>query len=179
MNLNARHCFSTRLDGILDPTEENRKELAECTERIKQAEVHLSTVEDEHAELQEIIKALKKRNPVLEDKVVDMETRARLNNLRLVNLPEGAQTPDPCSFLEGWLLEVLNLANLWCLIVMERAHRVRLRRDNETPRRTLIMRFLNYKEKMEVLKAAKAEKETLYKNQQVHFYDDLATEVCK
>lgn len=61
---------------------------------------------DEHIELQETVKALKKRNEVLEDKVADMETKSRLNNLRLVNLPKGAEGLDPCSFLEGWIPEV-------------------------------------------------------------------------
>lgn len=119
--------------------------------------------EDEHAELQETDKALKKRNKVLEDKVVDMEMRWRLNNLRLVNLPEGAERPDPC-----WLPELLNLVPLRRPIVMERAHRVGLRRYNERPR-TLIVRFLNYKQKIEVIKVAEAKRDTLYKKQQVRF----------
>lgn len=40
------------------------------------------------------------------------------------------------------------------------------------------MRFLNHKQKIEVIKAAKAKKEVLYKNQMLCFYD-LATEVHK
>ncbi len=38
---------------------------------------------------------------------MDLETRSRLNNLRLVRLPEGAEGQDPCSFLEKWIPEVL------------------------------------------------------------------------
>lgn len=41
------------------------------------------------------------------------------------------------------------------------------------------MRFLNYKQKIEVIKVAKAKKEILYKNQKVHFYNNIATEVHK
>ena len=48
----------------------------------------------------------------------DEHAEPRLNNLRLVNLPEGAEGPDSCSFLEGWLPDVLNLAPLGCPIVM-------------------------------------------------------------
>ncbi|KAK1904150.1 RAS guanyl-releasing protein 4 [Dissostichus eleginoides] len=90
-----------------------------------------------------------------------METRSRLNNLRVVNLPEGAEDPDTCSFLEGWIPEALDLGPLRCPIVMERAHRVGPRRDSDTPPRTLIMRFLNYKDKVTVIKAAKAKKDIL------------------
>ena len=54
--------FSNRLEEILTAVEETRKDLTDCTERITQAEVRLSTVEDEHAELQETVKTLKKKN---------------------------------------------------------------------------------------------------------------------
>lgn len=106
-----------------------------------------------------------------------METRSRLSNIRLVNLPEGAEVPDPCSFLEGWLPEALDLAPLRCPILLERAHRVGPRRDAGDPPRTLIMKFQSYKQKMLVMKAAKEKKDVLYKNKRVRLYNDLATEV--
>lgn len=51
--------FSARLDGILLAIEETKRELADCTERIAQAEVGVSTVEDEHVELRETVQLLK------------------------------------------------------------------------------------------------------------------------
>lgn len=117
---NLRSEFLTRLDGILTAVEETKKELVDCTERL--------TVEDEQAKLKEMVQMLERRNKTLEEKVIDMETRSRL-----VNLPEGAEVPDPCSFLEGWLPEVLDLAPLRRPLVLERAHRVRPRRDTEEP----------------------------------------------
>ena len=172
-----RSDFSTRLDGILTAVEETKKELVDCSERVTEAEIRLSTVEDEQAKLKETVRTLEKWNKTLEDKVVDMETRSRLKNLRLVNLPEGAEVPDPCSFLENWLPEVLDLAPLRSPIVLERAHRVGPRRDTEETPRTLIMTFQNYKQKVIVMKAARSKKDVLYKNKHVRFYNDLATEV--
>lgn len=52
-------------------------------------------------------------------------------------------------------------------------------RAEERPPRTLIMKFLNYKQKTAVIKAAIAKNDVLYKNQQMRFYSDLATEVHK
>lgn len=66
--------FSTRLDGILTAVEETKKELVDCTEKIKEAETRLSTVEDEQTKLKETVQTLEKRNKSLEDKVIDMET---------------------------------------------------------------------------------------------------------
>lgn len=39
--------FQTTLDVILTAIEETRKDLADCTEKMTEVEVHLSTVEDE------------------------------------------------------------------------------------------------------------------------------------
>lgn len=46
-------------------------------------------------------------------------------------------------------------------------------RNNKAPPRTLKMKFLNYKDKMTVMAAARAKKEIRYKG--VTFYSDLAT----
>lgn len=78
----------------------------------------MTTVEDEHAALREL-EHLKDRNKVMEDKVIDMETRSRLNNLSLVALPEDAVGPDLCSFLEQWIMEALDMAPLQSPLVTE------------------------------------------------------------
>jgi len=111
----------------------------------------------------------------MEDKLLDLETRSRLNNLRLVGLLEGAEGEDPCSFLEKWIPEALNLLARGSTVNIERAHRVGPAREASAPPRTLIMKFLGYREKQVVLTAAKANKDIQYKGQQVKFYPDLAT----
>lgn len=135
--------FLTRLDGILSAVEETKKELADCIERITQAEVRVSTVEDEHAALPELVQNWKSKNKELEEKVIDMKTRSWLNNLREVGLPEDAEGQDPCSFLEQWLPEALDMAHLRSPLVMERVHRIGPKRGTGAPPRALIMKFLN------------------------------------
>ena len=89
-------------------------------------------------------KLLKKKNKAREEKVLDLEARSRRSNLRLVNLPEGAEGEDACAFLENWLPEALNLAPLRTALIVERAHQVGLRSSSNTAApRTLIMKFLN------------------------------------
>lgn len=194
--------LTSRFDEIQTAIEQTRRDLAECTERMTQAEVRLSTVEDEQTGLSSVIKNLERRSKTLEVKLTDMETRSWLNNVRLVNLPEGAEGPDPCSFLENsiplgvppglapprsrsWitlplqLLGVQDLAPLRCPIVMEKAHRIGPIKDARAPPRTLIMKLLNYQDKLHIMRAAGEKKDILYKNQQVRFYNDLATEVHK
>ncbi|CAL9684735.1 unnamed protein product [Knipowitschia caucasica] len=170
--------FSGRFDGVMKAISDTQKQVAECEGRLDEAEVRISHVEDDQNNLKSEVEKLGKRNKHLEEKVIDLETRSRLNNLRLVNLPEGAEGPDTCKFLEGWLPEALEIATRFPL-ALERAHRVGPKRDSDAPPRTVIMRFLDYRQKELVAKAANAKKDILYKNHRVRFYSDVATEVHK
>uniref|UniRef100_A0A3P9JBZ9 Uncharacterized protein n=1 Tax=Oryzias latipes TaxID=8090 RepID=A0A3P9JBZ9_ORYLA len=133
--------------------------------QIGEAEERVSAVEDECCFLKGKVEELEKRNKALEDKLFDMETRSRLNNIQVVGLPEGAEGPDPCSFLESWLADALDMGPLRSPLVLERA--------------PLIMRFLNYKQKVAVMNAARKKGDIRYKNINVQLYNDLATEVHK
>ena len=135
---------------------------------MSQAELRISTADV--AGLQNKVHTLESKNKTLEDKLLDLETRSRLNKLRLVGLPEGAEGRDPCSFLEKWIPEIVDAA-----ANIERAHRIGPARDSKAPPRALIMEFLNYKDKRAVMEAARAKKDIRYKEQQVRFYSDLAT----
>ncbi|KAL0195450.1 hypothetical protein M9458_009022, partial [Cirrhinus mrigala] len=157
--------------------ESMKKEMNDCNERVSQAELRILNVEDNVAHLQAKVNKLESKTKSLEDKLVDLETRSRLNNLRLLGLPEGAEGRDPCSFLEKWIPEVLDAVTLQSSDIIERAHRIRQMKDSKALPRTLIMRFLNYKDKQAVIAAARAKKDIWYKNQQIRFYADLATEM--
>ncbi|RXN38906.1 LINE-1 type transposase domain-containing 1 [Labeo rohita] len=174
---NLKSEFTGRFDGVLKAIEETRKEVTECTERMAGAEVRLSNVEDEQVDLKTVVESLQTRNKHLEDKVVDMETRLRLNNLRLVGLPENSEGFDMCGFLESWLPDALELNPMRHPLVLERAHRIGPKRDTNTSPRTVIMRFLNYKQKEIVLRTAKTKKDIFYKNQRVKLFADVAMEV--
>lgn len=170
--------FTAKLNGILKASEETTKQLSDCANRIGHAETRISSVEDDCCGLSVKLEELEKRNAVLEVKLVNMETRARLNNVRLVNLPEGAENPDCCAFLESWLPDVLDLQPR-APIVIERAHRVGPKRGTGDPPRPLIMKFLDHRQKVLVMQAARSKKDVLYKNVHVRLYPDLATEVHK
>lgn len=148
--------FSTRFDGILTAIQNVRQDIADCAERVTEAETRIS-----------------------EEKLLDLETRSRRSNLRLVNLPEGAKGEDACAFLEDWLPDALELAPLRTKLTLERAHRIGPRTQNRSSPRTIIMKFLNYKDKETVVRAAKTKRQVLYKNQPVRFYQDVAAGVHK
>lgn len=82
--------------------------------------------------LQKKMKNLEGKNKYLEEKVLDLEAHSHRSNVRLVNLPEGAEGKDTCGFLESWIPEALELTQLQGAITVERAHRLGPRSQRQT-----------------------------------------------
>lgn len=171
----SRSESANRHEEMMVAIEGLRKDMGECTQRITHAEVRISNTEDEVTVLQATVRSLEGKKQELEDKVTDLESRARRSNLRLVGLQEGEEGDDACTFLESWIPETLGLAALRSKLTLERAHRVGQRREPNAPPRTVIMKFLNDRDKVTVLRAARAQKQILHKDKPVRFYPDLAT----
>uniref|UniRef100_A0A3P9MU56 L1 transposable element RRM domain-containing protein n=1 Tax=Poecilia reticulata TaxID=8081 RepID=A0A3P9MU56_POERE len=153
--------FSSKLDDLLVTLQDMKQEMKDYNERMSRAEDRISSAEDEVANLHA-------------NKLIDLETRSRLKNLRLVNLPEGAEGSDLCAFLEKWIPKALGREKLQTSLSLERAHRLGPRKDGASRPRALIMKFLNYREKQAVIRVAR-KKDIFYKEQRVRFYPDLAT----
>lgn len=157
------------------------KEIKECTGRIAQAEQRISDAEDNVNELLSRVSTLEKTVKTLSNKVEDLECRSRRNNIRLVGLPEKAEGQDTVTFLEKWIPEALELDSRESLVI-ERAHRIGTLTNihsRTTRPRTLIMKFLNFRDKERVLRAARVKGNVLYNNEQVRFHPDLSAGIHK
>lgn len=71
-----------------------------------------------------------------------------------------------------WIPESQNKTELKSQVVLERVNRIGPLRDIKTPPRTLIIKFLNYKDKVTVDNVVQAQGEIKYQDQQVWFYYD-------
>lgn len=157
-----------------------KTQVQECTGRIAHAEQRISDAEDNINELLTKVSALENSVKTLTDKVDDLECRSRRNNVRLVGLPEKAEGQDAAAFLVRWLPGALGLEPQEALVI-ERAHRIgTLPSNSNTGRpRTLIVKFLNFRDKERVLKAARIKRGIHYDNVQVRFHPDLSAGVHK
>ncbi|CAL9694020.1 unnamed protein product [Knipowitschia caucasica] len=162
--------IKTDLDNI-------RGEMKDCVKRVNEAETRISNAEDEVEILRAKTRAMEAKQKALEEKMLDLESRSRRNNLRLAFLPEGSEGRDPCKFLEKWLPETFGREIYATPFIIERAHKIGPRRVNNEAPRVLIMKFLNYRDKMATVTAARAKGNIHYEEQQVRFYPDLAAEV--
>ncbi|XDV52293.1 hypothetical protein PO909_021036 [Leuciscus waleckii] len=153
--------------------------------RLTEAEERISGTEDEIVQLKVRNDTLEKQMKSMADKVIDLENRSRRNNLRLVGLPEKEEGSDACAFLEKFLPETLELGESVTPLIIERAHRIpsSAKKNGQDDKckckvqpRTVIMKFLNFKQKEHVLKAAKRKGVIAYKGSNLRFFPDLSAE---
>lgn len=116
---------------------------------------------------------------LLTDKLDDLENRSRRSNLRLVNVPEKMEGTDAVAFLERWLPEVLRPTAFPAPLLIERAHRLpgRTQPNRSTRPRVLIVKFLNFQDKVCVMRAARAKGKVMCGDQGIMFFPDLSAEL--
>lgn len=113
----------------------------------------------------------------LEYKADDAENRNRRNNLRIVGLAEGT---NPAVFVEQLLRNLLPNAQFSPYFTVERAHRVSPKPNIPgAPPHTFILRLLNFRDRDELLRAARVQGEVRYQNGKLLKFQDYSIETQK
>lgn len=113
----------------------------------------------------------------LTERIDDLENRHRRSNLCIVGLPEGREVE---IFLEKWIPEVLRAENFPAPVIIERSHRILRPKHNSPPvPRPLILKFLNYRDKGHVMRAARAKEKIMYGEQHIMFFSNFSVEVTR
>ena len=95
-----------------------RHDLHKVADRVTEAETRVSTAKDEIATQ---VTQLQRVTAFLEDRAEDSENRSCRNNLRMVGVPEGVDTPD--ILVEEWFQSWVTSGTLSMNFSVERAHR--------------------------------------------------------
>lgn len=166
---------------IMDGIDRIKTDLVDIKERLTAAKGRISDAEDATTQLTSKVTLLETKVRGLTEKNEDLENRSRRSNLRLIGLPEKMEGKDAEAFLEKWLPDVLGDETFPSPVKIERAHRIPsgpVRSTNPAaPPRPLIMKFLNFKDKVRVMKAAQEKGRILHENKQVKFFSDFSAEV--
>lgn len=158
-----------------------RTDLDAIKGRLTTAESRISDTEDTTAQLKSKVTDLETKMKVLTEKNEDLENRSRRSNIRLIGLPENTEGKDAETFLERWLPDVLGAEIFPSPVRIERAHRIPSGSVKSTspasPPRPLILKFLNFRDKVRVMKAAQEKGKVMHENRQVKFFSDFSAEV--
>lgn len=173
---------------LIDGIAHIRSDLDTIKGRMTTAEQRIGDTEDATAQLTSKVSELEATVKQLKEKNDDLENRSRRSNLRIIGLEEKAEGDDAEFFLENWLTEILGADNFPHPLRIERAHRFAVNPQSsssdkkkqkpvsERPR-PMIAKFLNFKDKVRVMNAARRKTEILYNNRKVKLFSDFSPEV--
>lgn len=155
-----------------------RQDLQKTAERTTALEERVSGLEDNVSPIIKEIKWLKEQISKQDSKLDEMENRSRRDNVRLVGLPERSEGANPIEFLEKWLGELFGKESFSASFAIVRAHRIPFRAPPEGGHpRPLLLRFLNYKDKVSLLRKTREAGEVLFKGAKISFYSDFSPDL--
>ncbi|KAJ3593267.1 hypothetical protein NHX12_005602 [Muraenolepis orangiensis] len=137
--------------------------------RLTTAESRISDTEDITAQLSATITELETKVQSLAEKNEDLENLSRRSNVQLIGLPENAEGTDAETFLEKWLPEVHGAEHFPTPVMIERAHRIGPANSTSPAQfpRPLVIKFLNFRDKVRVTKATGIKDKVMSVNRQV------------
>lgn len=149
--------------------------------RVDEAESRISVTEDSYSNHDTRLSAMQKTVDMLRLKVDDLENRGRRKNLKIINLPERAEGSTPlAAFLQNLIPCLVGLPADFPPLEIERAHRTLAPSPlANKPPRSVLVRFLRYSQREEVLKAALKKRDISYNGSSLRFYSDLSAEVLR
>lgn len=142
-------------------------------ERIENTEERIQNTEEAVAELVQL-------HVAMEEKVMDIESRSRRENIRIYGVPEMAEkdSPSVTTFVETLLREGLGIDE--ADINIERAHRsLGPLPPKDAPPRSFVVKFLSFKVKDRILRTAWDKRGFTWKGKQITLDNDYPPLVLK
>lgn len=114
-------------------------------------------------------------------KVIDLESRSRRNNIRVIGLPESIEGPRPSTFFSELLAEVLGDSVLTSPPECDRAHRALTAKPKPGQRpRPVLIRLHKFQQKELIIREARARRGKLqYRGTPIAIYEDYPPEVME
>ena len=153
--------------------------MSTLAEQYNEIQQRVSKTEDDLNDAQVRIKTLEKTTALLQSKVDYLENQSRQSNLLIVGVPEGVEGTDCTAFVRGFIPELLGTDHFAEPLRVERSHRLGARREAAaaTRPRPLIMKLLNYQDKVKILQVAREKKDLLFQRRRIFFFPDFSPAV--
>lgn len=169
--------------------QENKEQLTIIKEEIRKANVRINEVEERLEKTEErtqntedVLAELLKLHEKMEDKLMDLESRSRRENVRIYGVPEGSEkdSESMVEFVGTLLKEGLGLEDTEAHLQIERAHRsLGPQPPEDAPPRSIVVRFLSFKLKEAVLRKAWKSKGFVWCEKQVNLDNDYPPAILR
>lgn len=159
-----------------------QQSLTTITGQVTELQQRVSANEDQADNLLARVCALEKDNAYLKEKVEDLENQSRRSNLCFIGVPEKMEGADMIAFIGQTIQSVLGKENFPVVPPVERAHRTptfaRASKSNGPPR-PILAKFLNFQEKVKILRLAREKGNLQIAANKFHIYPDFSPGLVK
>lgn len=154
------------------------KENKATVNRVSNTEKHISALEDENNAASPKVEKLCKEIEILHNQVDDLISRSKRNNLRLINIKEGAEAGGLDDLIDKILRYILDLKEGEKPPEVDRAHRApRPRPDPSQPPRAIFIRLLRWSDRKNILQAAGKKSSLFWEGTRFFVRQDLSARV--
>ncbi|CAI5638889.1 unnamed protein product [Oreochromis niloticus] len=163
------------LDSKLDQVRQAQEEQAE---RVSSLELATEDLSQRVADLESMCAALREDNNQLKNKVTNLESRSRRQNIRVLGLPEDTESGRPTHFFSNLLCELLGKEILQSPPELDRAHRsLAVKPPAGRPPRPVIIRLHRYQIKDLIIREARRRGKFDYRGVPIRIVEDYSPEV--
>lgn len=167
----------SQLDSKLDQT---RLAVEEHGQRVSSLELAVEDLHQRVIDLEETCSTLRESNAHLKAKVIDLESRSRRQNIRILGLPESIERGHPAEFFSKLLCQIFGDATLPTPPEIDRAHRSLAPKPDPGQRpRPVILRLHRYQTKDLLIREARRRGKLEYQGQPIRIVEDYSPEVQK
>ena len=155
--------------------------LSDHGQRIVSLETSAESDDQRILALEAKVVTLADSNSKLLAKTLDLESRSRRNNIRIIGLPESIEGPTPTMFFSKLLVELFGEEILESPPELDRAHRALTAKPQPGSRpRPVIIRLHRYQSKDLIIREARKRRGNLqYQGAPVQIFEDYAPEVAE
>ncbi|XP_061915196.1 uncharacterized protein LOC133657643 [Entelurus aequoreus] len=155
--------------------------LLENQKRLSSLELFADTTSQDMLAMNTKLTFVTEENARLKAKLIDLESRSRRNNIRIVGVPENIEGPNPTTFFSQLLVEVLGEHTLSSTPELDRAHRSLTAKPGPGERpRAIVICFHRFQTRELVVREARKRRGKLrYKDSPIHIFEDYCPEILE
>ncbi|KAJ1109454.1 hypothetical protein NDU88_006814 [Pleurodeles waltl] len=154
--------------------------LQKMVDKLSTAKSDIQTLRASSKSVEEQVRTLTAQHPTMAARLEDQEGRARRNNIRVVEVLEGAEGASEELFLEDLILKTLCPKRLSNFFSVEREHQTPGPTTRpRAPPRTIIARIFNHRNGDAILQAARTHGDLHCENATIKFFQDYILQVQK